>query len=267
MQVERLTELPQVDLHTRGVFAWNRACDFESRLATRRLDSLCRLHSGTTGFLAQQVAAELMESEHASGPAYPFITSGNIDRYRVQLGNVRYMKRRFAQPVLPASATSCTAGKHALYGQPKIVIAGMSRRLEAAWHDENLALGVQVFAAVEFQIDPFLLLAILNSRLMSFLFQARYPAKRLSGGFFSANKGQLAPLPIPDPAAFSAAERAASVEMSRCAAQLSRSGAPAEETPLDGHIDRLVYQLYRATAAEIAAIEAAFAPALRRRAA
>ena len=72
----------------------------------------------------------------------------------------------------------------------------MSRRLEAAWDDRGLALGVQVFAASEIQVDPFYLLALLNSKLLSYLFATRFAAKRLSGGYFAINKGQLAKLPI-----------------------------------------------------------------------
>src|SRR5207253_3534865 len=97
---------------------------------------------------------------------------------------------------LPLIIPELTTAKRRLFAAPKIVIAGMSRRLEAAWDGRGLALGVQVFAASEWKLDPFYLLALLNSKLLSYLFATRYAAKRLSGGYLAINKGQLARLQI-----------------------------------------------------------------------
>src|SRR5205823_10313677 len=104
--------------------------------------------------------------------------------------------RDYARPRLPLDIPELSPAKRRLFARPKIVVAGMSRRLEAAWDEQGLALGVQVFAASEFQLDPFYLLALLNSKLLSYLFATRYAAKRLGGGYLAINKGQLARLPI-----------------------------------------------------------------------
>ena len=149
----------------------------------------------------------MKEREDADEAVFPFITSGNIDRYRVSMGDVRYMQRKFRDPVLPVASHLLTPAKRRLFAEPKIVVAGMSRRLEAAWCDQPLALGVQVFAAAEIQVDPFYLLALLNSRLLSHLFRTRFSAKRLAGGYLSVNKGQLARLSIVDPVQVGEKER------------------------------------------------------------
>jgi hypothetical protein len=254
--VEPIARVPQTHLNARGVFAWASHGDFESRLPTKRLDEVCRLHSGTTGFLAQQIAGELKEGKDCHDDTYPFITSGNIDRYQVQLGNVRYMKRTFAAPVLPCDCRRLTPAKRRLFSEPKIVIAGMSRRLEAAWHESPLALGVQVFAAAELRIDPYLVLAILNSRLMSYLFQTRFSAKRLGGGYFSVNKGQLAPLPMPDVPQLPHSSSQWCDELSRLARKLSRDKlADSVAQAIEGRIDQLVGQLYQARVEELAHID------------
>jgi hypothetical protein len=240
--------IPQTQLHRRGVFSWEDALDVEQRVETRTLGDLCALHSGTTGFAAQEIAAELGESCSTRIDAFPFITSGNIDRYRLQLGDVRYMKRTFRNPVLRCDSDLLTPAKRRLFAEPKIVIAGMSRRLEAAWHAGPLALGVQVFAAAECTIDPLYLLALLNSRLLSHLFRTRFAAKQLGGGYLSINKGQLSQLPI------AVGEPALVREVAALGKRLSQRGS---HPALEDQVDRLVYGLYGLRPHEIAAVEQA----------
>jgi hypothetical protein len=244
-----VASIAQSRLNRRGVFAWEEAFDVESRVPTRPLGELCRLHSGTTGFVAQQIAAQLRERTDCHDQAFPFITSGNINRYSVAPGNVRYMKRMYVDPVLPHDCSLLSPAKRRLFSGPKIVIAGMSRRLEAAHHAGNLALGVQVFAAADWQVEPYYLLALLNSRFMSHLFRTRFAAKRLSGGYLSVNKGQLVQLPIVDPGQLAAREQRRVATIITLGKRLSLSGP---DSSVENQIDRLVEQLYALNAQEIA---------------
>ena len=227
--------------------------DVESRVATQSLGELATLSCGTAGFSAQRIASRLLDVEDgqtdAPNPAH-FITSGNIDRYSIRLGNVRYLNRTYTQPRLPLVSPELTPAKQRLFASPKIVIAGMSQRLEAAWDARGLALGVQVFAASECRIDPFYLLALLNSKLLSYLFATRFAAKRLAGGYLSINKGQLARLPIATPLA--------GTKPGPGLPPLARQMMMERTEQLDASIDRLVYSLYRLTPAEIARVEQYF---------
>jgi len=229
--------------------------DVESRASTRSLEKVAELACGTAGYSAERIARRLIDSENgdlgANGPLADFITSGNIDRYAIRLGHVRYLKRDYVQPRLPLDVPELTAAKRSLFAQPKIVIAGMSRRLEAAYDNRGLALGVQVFAASCLQLDPHYLLALLNSKLISFLFATRYAAKRLGGGYLAINKGQLARLPIRTIAPTDRADQRRVNRLSDAAASWNAS--------LDAPIDELVYELYRLSDAEITRVEAHFA--------
>jgi adenine-specific DNA-methyltransferase len=192
--------------------------------------------------------------------AADFITSGNIDRYSIRLGDVRFLGRTYKRPILPLDADGVTERQRILFAGPKIVIAGLSQRLEAAWDDRGLALGVQVFAASDLRVDPQYLLAILNSKLLTYLFRTRYAAKRLAGGYLAINKGQLARLPIVVP-------REGALRLWRRTVFPPGKSLPAKDSrPPDAAIDRWVYRLYGLTKAEIAAVEAHVAP-LRQRAA
>ncbi len=231
-----------------------RTVDVESRVSTRPLDEVAKLACGTAGYAAAKIAGRLCDAKawtSDDAQAADFITSGNIDRYAIHLGNVRYLNRSYARPSLPLDIPELTPAKRRLFHSPKIVIAGMSRRLEAAWDARGVALGVQVFAASECKLEPFYLLALLNSKLLSYLFATRFAAKRLSGGYLAINKGQLARLPIAVADAKDRSARQASRRLSELAAGW--------RTDVDAEIDHHVYELYQVTDAEIDRVEEHFA--------
>src|SRR5262245_37140904 len=136
-----------------------RSLDVESRVPTLPLGKLATLSCGTAGYSAQKIASRLRDGKNTPvADSTDFITSGNIDRYTIRLGDVRFLNRDYARPRLPLNIPELTAAKRRLFTEPKIVIAGLSRRLEAAWDEQGLALGVQVFAASQFNVDPLFLL-------------------------------------------------------------------------------------------------------------
>ncbi len=255
-----IVEAPQQALQSAAIH-FAPMLNVEARISTRPLSEVATLSCGTAGYVAAKIGRQLRETESSTGDeteAADFITSGNIDRYAIHLGRVRYLNQTYARPRLPLNIPELTTAKRRLFRSPKIVIAGMSRRLEAAWDDRGVALGVQVFAASACQLDRFYLLALLNSKLLSYLFATRYAAKRLSGGYLAINKGQLALLPIamPDSKDRRALQRVE--RLSKLSAQWN-DGA-------DVQIDRVVYELYQLTDAEIDRVEAHF-PASKARAA
>jgi hypothetical protein len=130
----------------------------------------------------------------------------------------------------------------------------MCRRLEAAWCERGLALGVQVYAAARLRVDPYYLLAILNSKLLSYYFCIMFQGKRMSGGYLAVNKGQLATLPIraiepndPDASQLQRLLIAAARRLSnlRGATSASQSNSRREIARLEWEIDDAVYRLYK----------------------
>jgi hypothetical protein len=261
----------QSELSAQGGFHVHDGIDVESRVATRPLKDVVQLHSGTTGFAAARVAAALREqSECPDIDCFPFIVSGNIDRYAVRLGSVRFAKREFSCPILPVRSEQLSERKRELYRGSKIVIAGMTRRLEAAWDAGGLALGVQVYAARAFRDDAHYLLALLNSKLLSYLFRARFRAKQLASGYLAINKSQLGELPIRFVPSADRADRrlclrlgALAEEMGRLSKEVADGGLSSGERSAidkrlkstDREIDLCVYRFYRLTDEEIARVE------------
>jgi adenine-specific DNA-methyltransferase len=230
----------------------------ERRVATMPLESLATLHSGASGYSATELSKCLREASSVgsedSSDVVDFIVSGNIDRYGIKFGNVRFLKQLWRMPVLPLREEYLSPDKITLYRCPKIVLSGMGKRLEAAYDDVGCALGVQVYAASDLQVDPYYLLGVLNSKLLSYLFRERFAAKCLAGNYLSLNKGQLAQLPIrtvgPDDNQATTCQR----QIANIARQLTQKYSRA----LDDQLDELVYQLYELTAAERVTVEAAF---------
>lgn len=265
-------DVPQTSLAASAGWQLHGVLDVESRVPTRPLGTLARVHSGTTGFLAAATADALTReasstADAVGGECFRFIVSGNIDRYLIRWGRARFMQRSFERPVLPSRWAKLTDAKRQLYREAKIVIAGMTRRIEAAWDPGGLALGVQVFAATQLVEDRRYLLGLLNSRLFSFLFRTRFRAKQLAGGFLSINKAQLEQLPI---RVVGSGDRAAArlrQQIVRCvesleplaaetAEEAAASAGPRRIGELDQQLDACVYRLYQVTAEEIAGIEA-----------
>jgi SAM-dependent methyltransferase len=272
-------QLRNIDQRSLCATAFNLApkLDVEQRVTTLPLGEVAKLACGTAGYAASKIVQRLIERPrlplNSKGQA-DFITSGNIDRYAIRLGDVRFLKQRYQRPTLPLDCPELTAAKRQLFAGSKIVVAGMSRRLEAAWDDRGLALGVQVFAASDFQVDPFYLLALLNSKLLSYLFATRFAGKRLAGGYLAINKGQLARLPI----RVISSRDGIDVQRRERLCELAAEGAVGDGGPalakaslshptrvvIDSEIDHIVYQLYGLIAVERERVEGHFAEAVSR---
>jgi hypothetical protein len=252
------TTVAQASLSASDGWSLQQSLDVESRVPTLRLIECGEVHSGTTGFMAHALAQSLSEHDAAGREQrLEFIVSGNIGRYRIEYGGVRYMSRRWQRPVLSPKCPILSDRKRALFREGKIVVAGMSRRLEAAWDEGGTALGVQVFAVARLE-DPWYVLGLLNSKLFSYLFRTRFEAKRLGGGYLSVNKGQLAELPVRQIDRKSKDELLSRTRISRLARRLTgMAGSASLESlqRLDAELDQEVYRLYRLNSREVRCIE------------
>ncbi len=258
IEVAGRTVIAQASLSASDGWRVQQSLDVESRVPTRRLIECGEVYSGTTGFMAHALAQSLSEHDAASRePRLEFIVSGNIGRYRIEYGGVRYMSHRWKRPVLNPDCPILSDRKRALFREGKIVVAGMSRRLEAAWDKGGTALGVQVFAVARLE-DPWYVLGLLNSSLFSYLFRTRFAAKRLGGGYLSVNKGQLAELPIRRIDRKSEDEWLSRTRISRLARRLTRMAGSANIESLqqlDAELDQEVYRLYRLSSRDVRCVE------------
>ncbi|HEX2945092.1 MAG TPA: Eco57I restriction-modification methylase domain-containing protein [Clostridia bacterium] len=153
-----------------------------------------RFASGTAGFQARAIAACITE-ERIDG-AIPFVVSGSIDKYCVGFENIRYMGKTYKKAFVSKNR-DIAQSKWKLWCDEKIVIAGLTRELEADYCQDPLALGVGAYALYGFGgYDPLFLLGLLNSRFMAGYIGEQFHEKHLAGGYLAINKAMLEQLPL-----------------------------------------------------------------------
>ncbi|MCL2073349.1 MAG: Eco57I restriction-modification methylase domain-containing protein [Marinilabiliaceae bacterium] len=188
------SELKQLDLLKSN---YNISLNLKSKIEPKNyvyLKNICKVQAGTTGFLATKTKKCIVEGGDAG---LDFIVTGNIDRYNIKFGNVRYINKKFKKPKLINNQKIITTGKWDLYSKPKIVIGGMTKVIEAAYDDVGIAVGVGVYCLTEFKNNPYLILGILNSKFTAYYFINEFEAKHLAGGYLAINVGQLELIPFP----------------------------------------------------------------------
>jgi hypothetical protein len=140
-----------------------------------------------------------------------------------------------------------------LWEEEKIVIAGMTKKIEAIFVATPLAIGVGTYAIYDFGgFDKYALLGILNSSFLSYYLSNKFKAKHLAGGYLAINKMTIEQLPMPNEnvtdAIFS--------EISHYAKLIMREATNSEATEsYKAKIDQLVYEMYDLTADEIMVVE------------
>jgi len=194
-----------------------------------------RISAGTTGFAAHAIKGLLNEEDRG----IPFAVSGSVDRYRLDTSSVRYLKDRYTHPHLELGSPVVAPSKYRFWQSPKIVIAGLTRRVEAVYVETPLALGVGAYGIYDFAgYDPYAVTAVLNSRFMAGYLSRTFHAKALAGGYLALNKSTIAQLPMVDRDVLA---RTGLAELSK----LLHTQPPADEiSQAEQRIDELVSRLF-----------------------
>jgi hypothetical protein len=211
-----------------------------------------RLASGATGFRAKLLSGCMTES--AANGAIPFIVSGSVDKFHINYNNVRYMGRTYRKAYI-SKGEGITENKWNFWYNEKIVIAGLTREIEAVYCTGPLALGVGVYAIHGFAgFNPLFLLGLLNSKFMSWYLNVRFSEKHLAGGYLAINKSTLEQLPLVYANETTQSGIAEIVRRIQEATTMDNSctGALNEYRT---HLDDLVYELYGLDILEIKEIE------------
>jgi hypothetical protein len=211
-----------------------------------------KMSSGATGFQAQMIKEYLYEKPGKN--RIPFTVSGCIDPYVVLDKPVRYMNEKYEKAFVEKRGTAISESKWNLWEGEKIVIAGMTKRIEAVLSIEPLGIGVGTYAIHTFGgYDKHALLGLLNSKFMSFYLTKQFKAKHLAGGYLAINKETLEQLPLPKIEAHSERFTPIASLVKKINKELPGSD---KFTQLQNEIDNLVYELYNFTTEEISRIDA-----------
>lgn len=214
-----------------------------------------KIQSGLAGFQAQSIVEFLSNASDKKENSIPFAVSGSIDRYLINTNLVKYMKHTYKNPqIAPNDAVSTEKWK--FWCNEKIVIAGMTKQLEACYIKTPLAIGVGIYAIYDFMgLNPLLILGILNSKFMNYVFTHKFKDKHLAGGYLGINKNNLETLPI-----FEFSDKSKNlinevVNLANQILEIKKENSQTDTTKIEKDIDNLIYKLYNLTPKEIEIIE------------
>ena len=163
-----------------------------------------------------------------------------------------------------------TDGKRRLFCGPKIVIAGMTQRIEAAWDPGGLALGVQVFAAAELAGRSPVPVGAAELKIAFVPVSRAISSQAIVGGLSGDQQESARPASDSHRAGGRPGGGSDPQQLERCVQRLERltnetadTAAPTAQargriSALERQIDACVYRLYRLTSEEIDKVEAEF---------
>jgi N-6 DNA Methylase/TaqI-like C-terminal specificity domain len=213
-----------------------------------KLETIAQVKGAATvaeAYIIQDLIQELIQDGQANDPLR-VVNSGTIDRYCFLWGKkpMRYLGQIVTIDRLPPRRLEQAR-------QPKIIVSGMTQRLECAIDRNGSFLAgkstVIIYASQAYDLRY--LLGVLNSRLISFYLTSYFGGNCLKGKYLRIGSPQIRQIPIGlshDPASMIqlVEQRLAETDLENC-------------DEIDRQIDQLVYQLYGLTDLEIQTIDQA----------
>jgi len=239
-------KVSSIDDFMRGSFA----CEAALKSYSTVKDAGFQVQSGLAGFQASSVI-EFLSGTSGDG-LIPFTVSGCIDRYVVSNRNVRYMKSRYDNAHISLNC-GLSRSKIDFWTKPKVVIAGMTKVVEAVFVSEPYALGVGIYGIqCVTSRQAQVLAAILNSKFISFYFTKKFREKELSGGYLAINKNTIEQIPWinpPDNIMDQISDLSISIHSAK------REDPATDTSSMERLVDELVYSVYGLEQDEISEIE------------
>jgi hypothetical protein len=159
------------------------------------------------GSMTTGMAYELVPflSEQPAAERHRLVTTGLIDPGRCEWGRrrCRYLKRDYTHPAItnPQALPASFRRRIGLWSRPKILVAGLSNRLEAFLDAQGVFCGVvQTFTITHPRDDANALSALcgfLNGESATAILRSELGANAMGGGRITVKKTFLAGMPLP----------------------------------------------------------------------
>ncbi|HNU96108.1 MAG TPA: Eco57I restriction-modification methylase domain-containing protein [Candidatus Magasanikbacteria bacterium] len=216
-----------------------------------------KIASGATGFQAKQLSKYISENQLKG--SIPFVVSGSIDPWLIDFEGVRYMGKKYTNAFI-SKGVNIANSKWSFWIKEKIVISGMTKRIEATYSSKPLGLGVGIYAIYDYsKFNPKFILGILNSKFLTYYFLTNFEEKHLAGGYLAINKSTIEQLPLVDADIKQQKPFVEIVdkilEITRSGDYLKNSAKQAKVKEYETQIDQLVYKLYELTPEEVKIVE------------
>ncbi|MBI4651271.1 Eco57I restriction-modification methylase domain-containing protein [Candidatus Desantisbacteria bacterium] len=174
---------------------------------------------------------------------FKFINTGTIDPYQSLWGikRTQYIKESYLTPIItPDSLRIINTIRLKQSKSPKIIIAGMSLRIEAFFDMGEYCAGKSTSIILGESGKLKTLTGILNSKIISFWFSKYFNSLSMAGGYFNIGNNEIGQIPIPDNLIFPILELSKTVEYITFLKVFGNQ----KSSFFESLIDAIVYELY-----------------------
>ncbi len=206
------------------------------------LAQACAIRCGIakTGFTKHLISVSAYKrlSKKIQMKTLPFLNAGDVQRYSLR-------RKKF----LSYTSVLASPDQWRDFKEPKIVIAGMAKRLRVALDQTGHALGrVYYVTQTRTPYDPLFMLGLLNSRLINAYFSILFVATHLRSGYIRYNATYLEQIPLVTPTQHQEEQLA---DLARLVVQNPKYLTKG----LDHEIDEVVNNLYGLSFDEVSLLE------------
>ncbi|HUX98845.1 MAG TPA: TaqI-like C-terminal specificity domain-containing protein, partial [Candidatus Deferrimicrobium sp.] len=194
--------------------------------------------------------------------AKKFINTGTIDPYVSLWGHKKanYIKSSYQKPIVTDSDLSeFRLNRFNQACSEKIIIGGMTKKLECFYDTGEYIAGKSTTIILPGTKSLKFLIAVLNSKLISFWYRIFFKSLSLAGGYIRISNNEIKKIPLVD---LASSQQTRFIELVNQILLLTHSegyfanlAKITEVKKLQYEIDQLVYQLYELTPAEIRLVE------------
>jgi len=212
-------------------------------------DTIKTISSAATVSEAYEIKKYLFNDKNKIG--YKLTNTGTIDRYISLWGEkkTQYIKDSYKFPkILSSDLQKINGTRNHQSSSPKIIIAGMSKKLEAFLDNKGEYLaGKSTSIVLGNSLVLTNLVGLLNSKLMTFFTTHFYHSLKMAGGYLNIEPKIIGNLPI--------SPKMLESQIDEYVKDLISSKTEKDKVKIEGKIDQMVYKLYGLTKEEIKIVE------------
>jgi len=183
------------------IFDYTKETNFVDKICkkAKRLNELCFIHGAATVNEAYQIK-EIIKNLAKEKNYFKFINTGTIDRYTSLWDSrkTQYIKSAYIKPiVVRGDLKEILPKRYKESEKNKIIVAGMIKNFECFIDEKGEYLAGKSTTIIERdKIDLKFILALLNSKLLTFIYKNIFNSLSLAGGYLRVGAPQIKELPI-----------------------------------------------------------------------
>lgn len=219
------------------------------------LKSLATVNGAATVGEAYIVKEFMYDDDNPDDNVKKFINTGGLDPYKSFWGSeyIRYLKGKYMNPVVKVSDIRDMSEKRLKEcNEEKIIIGGMTKILEC-FYDKGEYLAGKSTTIVYGSDKLKFLIALLNSKLMTYYYRVFYNSMSLAGGFYRIGAPQIKELPIAIPD-----DEEIIIKVEEYVGRIQEAYENDGDDEIEGlkqEIDKIVYNIYQLSDEEIKIVE------------